>query len=117
MKRRSDTLTVDLFDERWAWLFAAESVADNLLASEQATEWTEQEILGLYEYILQDALSKLVKKGISVQTRTDIYDWIVDETDSNPFSFVNCCTMAGLDPEIVREGVMAQVARWRKSLH
>ncbi len=111
MKIRADTHTYDIFEEQWAWLFQPESF------EEESPVWTESDILQLFELILQDSLTKLKDPRLSHQKKVEIYQWVADESDPNPFSFNNCCRCCGLDADLLREAVLYQIRRLRNALH
>ncbi len=56
-------------------------------------------------YLLADEVG-LGKTIEAMETVVEIYNWVMNLNDPNPFSFNNCCKVSGLDPEEIRETVL-----------
>lgn len=70
------------------------------------TPWSERDILCLYEKLLENSLVSLFDNRSSWNTRKEIYSWVINESDKNPFSFNNCCTFTGLEHDVIRDFVI-----------
>lgn len=65
--------------------------------------------------VLQDAITCLQRSAVSDTRRTqrlagEAEEWVFSEENGHVFSFVNICTVLGLDPEYLRLGLK----RWRQ---
>lgn len=71
--------------------------------------------MALMHAILEDAIDCFRKQFISGKRRDlrlarEAEEWIFDESVHWPFSFINICTVLGLDPGYIRAGLK----RWRQ---
>jgi len=90
-------LNLDIFnDYDWLWGKDKPDIAP----------WSELDILCLYEKLLENSLSSLFDNRSSWNTRKEIYSWVLNESDKNPFSFNNCCIFTGLEHDVIREFVI-----------
>jgi hypothetical protein len=74
--------------------------------SDSTTPWSESDILCLCEKLLESSLASLLDSRRSWNTGKEIYFWILNESDKNPFSFNNCCQFTGVDHDVIRDFVM-----------
>jgi len=105
------SLNFDMFDDQWLWLQSTEPLI------EEIPPWTEEEILHICDCLLEDSLRNLFDGRSSMETVVEIYNWIMDSNDPNPFSFNNCCKLSGLDPDEIRETVFNGVNSINRRLH
>lgn len=103
-------LNLDLFND-WELLFAPDPVAD------ENPTWSEQDILRISECLLQDSLRNLFDGRCSVKTAIEIYKWMTDINDPNPFSFINCCKLTGLDHDEIRDSIIFRLEKTRRLSH
>ena len=92
-------LNLDWIDDQWLWLFAPEPIVEEFI------EWTEHDILHICDCLIEDSIRNLFDSRCSPETIYEIYRWIMNMNDSNPFSFTNCCKLSGLDSDELRETV------------
>lgn len=104
-------LNLDLFDDQWLWLQSTEPLI------EEIPPWTDQEIMHICDRLLEDSLQNLFDGRCSLETVVEIYDWIMNINDQNPFSFNNCCGISGLDHDVMRESVLYRLKSVRRQLH
>jgi hypothetical protein len=102
MRRFDRSLNLDLFDDQWLWLQNTEPL------SEEIPPWTDEEILYICDRLLEASLRNLFDGRCSMETIVEIYNWMINLNDPNPFSFNNCCKASGLDPEEIRETVLSR---------
>ncbi len=107
LKGQDRKFNLDWIDDQWLWLFDPEPI-------EEIHSWTEQDILHICECLLEDSLRNLFDGRCSLETAVEIYKWMTDIKDPNPFSFVNCCMLTGLDPEEVRDSILDRLNRTRR---
>lgn len=100
MRRFDRSLNLDLFDDQWLWLQNTEPL------SEEIPPWTDEEILNICDRLLENSLRNMFDGRCSMETVIEIYNWVMNLNDPNPFSFNNCCKVSGLDPEEIRETVL-----------
>lgn len=101
MRRGFDrSLNLDLFDDQWLWLQNTEPLA------EEVPPWTDAEIAHICECLVEDSLRNLFDGRRSLETVTEIFKWMMDVNDPNPFSFTNCCKVSGFDPNEIRDAVL-----------
>jgi len=104
MRRGSDkTQNLDLFElleNKNLWKKRTDSL------SEETIVWTDEEIAHISDSLLEDSLRNLFDGRCSPKTVDEIYKWMMDDKDPNPFSFVNCCQVSGLDPDDMRGTVL-----------
>lgn len=110
-KGKDRTFNLDWIDDEWLWLFITEPIVEELPA------WTEQDVLHICDCLLEDSLRNLFDGRCAMETVVEIYKWMTDIKDPNPFSFVNCCNLTGLDPEEVRDSILNRLERTRRLLH
>lgn len=102
MRRFDRSLNLDLFDDQWLWLQNTEPL------NEEIPPWTDEEILYICDRLLEDSLRNMFDGRCSMETVVEIYNWVMNLNDPNPFSFNNCCKVSGLDPEEIRETVLSR---------
>lgn len=81
---------------------------DNLMQLNHDFErntWSDNDVIKLRSKILLNALAHLANSKVSQQNKTAILRWVRSE-QVLPFSFVTCCYAVGLNPAILRTGVM-----------
>jgi hypothetical protein len=101
MRRGFDrSLNIDLFDDQWLWLQSTEPLA------EEVPPWTNEEIVHIYDYLVEDSLRNLFDGRCSMETLVEIVNWLMNIDDPNPFSFTNCCKVSGFDPDEIRDAVL-----------
>jgi hypothetical protein len=110
-KGKDRTFNLDWIDDEWLWLFVTEPILDEM------PTWTEQDILHICDCLLEDSLRNLFDGRCAKKTVVEIYKWMTDIKDPNPFSFMNCCMLTGLDPEEVRDSILNRLERSRRLLH
>lgn len=85
---------------------------------EEIPDWTDSDIELLYDCLLEESLRTLFNRNCSLETTTEIYRWIADDNDSNPFSFNKCCLISGLNPDVIRISVLFEFDAIRiRNLH
>lgn len=94
------SLNLDIFDDQNLWQQV------NVLLNEELPLWTDDDIMCIYDCLLEDALRNLFSKNCSLATTTEIYNWITATDDKEAFSFNNCCLVSGLDPDVIRIAVL-----------
>lgn len=103
MRRGFDrSLNLDLFDDQWLWLQSTETLP------EEVPPWTDTEIAHICDCLLEDSLHNLFDNRCSMKTVVEIYNWLTNIGDLNPFSFINCCKVSGLDPNDIRDAVLGK---------
>ena len=102
---------IDWIDDTWLWLHSTEPLI------EEIPPWTDADILHICDCLLEDSLRNLFDGRCSTETVVEIYNWIMDSNDPNPFSFRNCCELSGLDPGELRETVLIHVDSSNRQLH
>lgn len=86
--------------------------------SDSITLWSESDIFCLYEKLLESSLVTLSDNRSSWHTKEEIYFWILNESDKNPFSFNKCCNIIGVDHDVIRDFVMQKFKpRMLRRLH
>jgi len=85
------------------------------LFSDDAIDWTDEDIAHICDCLLEDSLRNLFDSRCSPKTVEEIYKWMMDDKDPNPFSFVNCCEVSGLDPDNMRGTVLFKLKLEAKS--
>lgn len=98
-------------------------------------DWSIEEIVELHEYLLEESLQTLTKKGESndiQKAKLDVLEWVfaprielqrikgkmvqVDNT-KKPFSFHVCCVLMGADPDTIREHILTKVeSKYQKAI-
>jgi hypothetical protein len=83
--------------------------------------------VALMRAVLEDALNCFHKQFVSDRAHDqrlarEAHEWLFAEDDHWPFSFVNICTVLGLDPEYLRRGLRSwrqshPAKRWKKRRH
>jgi hypothetical protein len=72
-----------------------------------AEDWTEDELVQLHQYLLEQSMIQALNPRSSKSTRLDVLDWVDQITPylqkPAPFSFDACCQFSGYDPEELRE--------------
>ena len=111
MRRFDRSLNLDLFDDQWLWLQNTEPL------NEENPPWTDEEILYICDRLLEDSLRNLFDGRCSMETVIEIYNWVMNLNDPNPFSFNNCCKVSGLDPEEIRETVLRRFKSPHRQSH
>jgi hypothetical protein len=101
-------LNLDLFDDQWLWLHSDKPL------EEEIPPWTDEDIMYICDCLLEDSLRNLFDGRCSMVTVVEIFNWMTDIKDRNPFSFVNCCLVSGLDPDEIRESVLYRLKSVRQ---
>lgn len=111
-KTKDRTLNFDWIDDEWLWLFEPEPKIEPI-------SWTDQDILMIYECLLENSIRNLLDPRCSIETITEIYQWISKDNDPNPFSFEMCCILNGINPEQMRETLLIRLRKSKRmiSLH
>lgn len=107
VKGKDQSFNLDWIDD-WAWLFGPEPVV------EEIPSWSEQDIMHISECLLEDSLRNLFDGRCSMETIVEIHQWMTDIDDPNPFSFVNCCKLSGLDHDELRDTILDRLKRIRR---
>jgi hypothetical protein len=107
-KGHDRTFNLDWIDDKWLWLYEPEPIIEELHS------WSEQDILHICECLLEDSLRNLFDGRCSLETAIEIYKWMTDIKDPNPFSFINCCKLTGIDPEEVRDSIIFRLQKTRR---
>jgi len=68
--------------------------------------WTDADIDRVREYMLHHALGVLLDRRNSLASRQEHWAWVMDEEDFGPFSFKTLAYFAGVDSELLREGLV-----------
>jgi len=87
------------FDLNYDWINDIE-----WMAKERPIQWTNFEILVLAEQILEVTLAEIADNRNSQKSKAEAFAWVQSD-DRHQFSFINCCRLAGLDFEKIRESV------------
>lgn len=103
-KGKDRSFNLDWIDD-WAWLFGPKPVV------EEIPSWSEQDIMHISECLLEDSLRNLFDGRCSTETFVEIHQWMTNIDDPNPFSFVNCCKLSGLDPDELRDTILDRLKR------
>lgn len=101
---------VDLLSDDSFWFKNISSVNE----TEEIKEWTEDEIIHIYDALLEDALRNLADSRCSSKTTMEIYKWMNNKNDKNPFSFENCCRVNGFDPDVIKSSVFDRINKKAK---
>lgn len=129
MKKRYQRLTKRQFMERQ---YLLPMFFDNVIFPK---DWSIEEILELHEFLLEESLQTLTKKGKSMdiqKAKLDVLDWVfapniemqrikgemveVDNT-RQPFSFHVCCILMGADPDEIRDHILTKVeSKYQKAI-
>ncbi len=110
-KGKDRSFNLDWIDD-WSWLFGSEPEP----IEEEIPIWTEQDILHICECLLEDSLRNLFDGRCSLETAVEIYKWMTDIKDPNPFSFINCCKLTGLDSEEIRESILFRLSKNHRNI-
>lgn len=100
MPKGSNLDLFELLENNYPWEKQGSSLNDDPIV------WTEEDIEHISQCLLEDSLRNLFDSRCSPKTVEEIYNWIMDDKDPNPFSFKNCCMVSGLDPENMRGTVL-----------
>ncbi|MEZ9900179.1 hypothetical protein AB4332_03620 [Vibrio breoganii] len=76
-----------------------------LVRSEQTSNtetWSIQHIKQLQKSMIYTALEEMRDGRKSLQMKQEARDWILENNEAYPFSFVNCCECNGLNPYRLR---------------
>jgi hypothetical protein len=67
--------------------------------------------------LFEDSMSLLGDQRLSVENWHDLYHWVKEEGDViyYPFSFSRCCLTAGFEPETLKESILYQLEKQKKS--
>ena len=98
-QRMSDKRNRRKFDHNCDWIYDIE-----WMGKEQPIQWSDHEILVLAEQILEVTLAEIGDNRNSQKTKAEAFAWVQSD-DRHQFSFINCCRLAGLDYEKIRESV------------
>ena len=106
-------VNLDWIDDEWLWLKIIEAAVEEILPT-----WTDEEILLIYDCLVEDSIRNLFDGRSSPKTISEIYKWIISANSANPFSFNNCCALMGLDQDEMKENVLNRFnSIHRKKLH
>jgi len=75
---------------------------------DEVEDWSDEEIMGLRSYLLHKTLSILEDGRSCIFVRTESLDWLLDDS-IHPFSFRVCCEIEGVNPDLMREGVIGLI--------
>lgn len=87
------------FDRNYDWIYDIE-----LISKEQPLQWSDYEIHVLAEQVLTVTLAEIGDNRKSQKRKAEAFAWVQSD-DTHQFSFINCCRLAGLDYEKIRESV------------
>lgn len=73
----------------------------------QLEEWTDDELVQLHQFLLEQSMVQALNPRSSKATRLEVLDWVDQVTpykgQAGAFSFDACCQFSGYDPEELRE--------------
>lgn len=73
----------------------------------QLDEWTDEELVQLHQFLLEQSLTQALNPRSSKATREEVLDWVDQVTpykqEPAAFSFDACCRFSGYDSEELRE--------------
>ncbi len=97
-------------------LLIAGAVLPDQFFSSPYESYTKRPEVSLMRAVLEDALACFQSQFISNSARTlrqarEAEEWFSSDATNWPFAFVNICTVLGLDPTYVRQGLK----RWHVS--
>lgn len=99
-----DALQLDL---AWDFVFDEDLTGESLSVNGVAEDWTEDELIGLHQYLLEQSMTQALNPRSSKDTRLDVLSWVDVVTPylskPAPFSFDACCQFSGYDPEELRD--------------
>lgn len=76
---------------------------DHKLVNDETGSWSNQGILKLYRALLTESLSQAKRcEDLEFATHAEIWKWIECSDADEPFSFIRCCEVSGVDPDIMR---------------
>ena len=70
-KANERKLNLDWIEDAWLWLVCAEPV-------QKTSNWTDEEIIHLFDCLLQDSLRNLLDTRCSLKTVREIHGWIMN---------------------------------------
>jgi hypothetical protein len=80
--------------------------------TESEIEWTGDEIVHLCDCLLEDSIRTLFDARTSDFSRQEIISWMLEGDDSEPFSFVACCTAADVNPNDLNTLVLKRLRQF-----
>lgn len=79
---------------------------DRNLRNEETIYWSNEGIVKLHIALLHASLSHAKRcDDLDLTTITEVWIWITKTEATDPFSFIRCCELAGVDPDIIRQQV------------
>jgi hypothetical protein len=87
------------FSRNYDWIYDIE-----WMGKEPPIQWSDYEIHLLSEQVLTVTLAEIGDNRKSQKSKAEAFAWVQSE-DRHQFSFINCCRLAGLDYEKIRESV------------
>ena len=71
--------------------------------------WTDEDLVRLHGHLLEKSLHDLFDARVSAATRREILAWLLAPQEwPGAFSYRTCCALFGLDPDEIRERVLAR---------
>ncbi|NJD07072.1 MAG: topoisomerase II [Methylococcaceae bacterium] len=82
-------------------------LADHPQSIEDALSWTDLEIQDLRDRLLLDAIDGVADRRRGAETRAELLAWVTAD-EIKPFSFTVCCLDTGIDPDELRDMLLAR---------
>ena len=77
--------------------------------AERNALWTDEDLVRLHGHLLEKSLHDLFDARTSAATRCEILAWLrASQERSGAFSYRTCCALFGLNPDEIRERVLAR---------
>lgn len=81
--------------------------------AQEDTQWSDADVQALRRGILIRAIEALDNSRLGTPARSELLDWIGRDGIA-PFSFTACCLAEGVDPDALRDLLVARVCRDRQ---
>jgi len=76
---------------------------DHRLVNDETASWSNDGILQLHRALLTESIANAKRcDDLSFETHAEIWMWINCNNADDPFSFIRCCEVEGVDPDILR---------------
>lgn len=76
---------------------------DHKLVNDETGSWSNKGILKLYRSLLIESIAQAKRcDDLEFATHAEIWEWINCNSADEPFSFIRCCEVSDVDPDIMR---------------
>lgn len=79
---------------------------DHREVNTETVNWSNDSIIKLHKALLFESLG-IIKRcdELEYATHAEIWKWIESSNADEPFSYIRCCELSGVDPDIIKSGL------------